>query len=763
MKILTLAIPTKISINATTVLSLLGSLQAIKTYIVKLEILPGKSNIDQSRSIMLTKWYDSSGDDDIFMFIDSDQTFTKDDIENVVKLDGDVNVGVYVNRANLPTCFPKNRELFFMKKDDELLYGATGFMAIRRPILKKVIDYLKIENRMNTEPRYWIDNHHQNIIPFFTQRLIDAEVNNDSIKKQWLGEDYGFCWLVRQCGGTIKGHLSSTIGHDINDVKFFDHVKNIPDEWDDKSIVYFTGSSRLQWGPADIKTKGLGGSETAVARLSNEWVKAGYNVTVYGNCKEGNHDGVVYKHYSRFKPVDKFNIIILWRGFGMGVLKHVNNYNKLYIDLHDNPSQSYNILYEQKKKIDKIFVKSKFQRDLLDKSIHNKIHVLENGINVDILDEAIAKNIVRNPKKLLYTSSYDRGLVEMLKYGFPYIKKHVPDAEFHICYGMELIRDKKLKKELTRLLKQDGVVDHGQMGQEELADLRMTCNILYYVGNWPEIDCLSVKEALYAGLHVVTAHQNVFKERSQYFKTIYGDVSTQAGQEKAAQYVVDLINGKNNESYPKYPIKNWETVATKWINIFKQDKVKYGLFKKVDNLFVKKDHIGENFDKLMKQFILQDCNVNKFKVFNKPPEEQVQIKDNPHFKNLEKKDVINYMSNLSIWNNAISTECKHVCILDDSIDIDKNFIEKLDKIDMNDIDMLLFDGEDDLQEVDEVIDASGYIISFEMMKKLIDDIQSKQTDASFNEFLSRYTNVFKMCSINMINKEHITTSIVKNV
>ena len=70
-KNLHLAIPTKCSIHANTMLSLERSIEYFnKEYKITRKYLAGKSNIDQARSIMITEWYDSADNDDLFMFID---------------------------------------------------------------------------------------------------------------------------------------------------------------------------------------------------------------------------------------------------------------------------------------------------------------------------------------------------------------------------------------------------------------------------------------------------------------------------------------------------------------------------------------------------------------------------------------------------------------------------------------------------------------------------------------------------------------------
>ena len=44
---------------------------------------------------------------------------------------------------------------------------------------------------------------------------------------------------------------------------------------------------------------------------------------------------------------------------------------------------------------------------------------------------------MRNLHRVIYTSSYDRGLEHLLKM-WPDVKKSVPDAELHIFYGWQL-------------------------------------------------------------------------------------------------------------------------------------------------------------------------------------------------------------------------------------------------------------------------------------------------------------------------------------
>ena len=93
-----------------------------------------------------------------------------------------------------------------------------------------------------------------------------------------------------------------------------------PKKWGKKEICYFAnfgGPHFEKWDGNSLKT-GIGGSETAVIRLSEEWTKLGYKVAVYGDSEQPCEiNGVVYLPWYWFNPKDDFNIFIHWRGWGM--------------------------------------------------------------------------------------------------------------------------------------------------------------------------------------------------------------------------------------------------------------------------------------------------------------------------------------------------------------------------------------------------------------------------------------------------------------
>ena len=149
--------------------------------------------------------------------------------------------------------------------------------------------------------------------------------------------------------------------------------------WGDKEICYFAnfgGPFHEKWDGNSL-VKGIGGSETAVIKLSEEWVKQGYSVTVYNDPEAPCMiNGVKYLPYYWFNMEDSFNIFIEWRSNYMaGKIKT----RKHFIDLHDLFDKS-SFPPEKLEHIDKVMVKSKFHRELAPNIPDDKIVTISNCI-----------------------------------------------------------------------------------------------------------------------------------------------------------------------------------------------------------------------------------------------------------------------------------------------------------------------------------------------------------------------------------------------
>jgi len=560
---LTIGVPAKFQVNARFTQNLIESIDGLRRngLVVKLKFLIGKSNLAHARSIMLTEWYDQSNAADLYMFIDSDHTFSESDILRVLNLKGDLRAGIYANRGFQPTSIP-DQKTFSTAENVPLLFAGTGFLCISYEAVKRIHEYMKtIEH---TDRVIISDNIpiEENCIPFFNPIIADVNKNG---KLYWLGEDFSFSLRARNAGLQITGAIIHSLGHEIPYIVNYNKPIRGPTKWPQKSIVYYCGNSRVRFSPEDTS---LGGSEQAVVYLSKELVKRNYKVTVYGNVTPCLKDGVQYLRYEEFNVKDDFNIIILWRRYGLDALGPLEFAKAVFVDLHDptDPSSLPKDLIVNKVK--KIFVKSNYHRTFYPYLPDELFEVIANGTNMENVEPQ-----TRNKNRFCYTSCYERGLIPILRYLWPLLKMQIKDAEFHIYYGSSLISEQS-KKELEPLLKQEGVFEHGRVSHEEVIKERYRSFAQLYLTDTPlEIDCISVREAALAGCIPILSPTGVFKERVGVH--IEGDLKLFETYEKAAAAILKLytIQDDKMEKYITALKSNalkqdWSETADKWLAKF---------------------------------------------------------------------------------------------------------------------------------------------------------------------------------------------------
>jgi glycosyltransferase involved in cell wall biosynthesis len=580
MPTITIITPTRRELHATYVMSLLQSFGGMagknnKTgYTLAFRTLAGKSNIHHARSIATSNWYDQAQKDDLMLFIDSDHTFSMEDVTAAIdkhkNTKADIVCGVYSNSAGTrPNIYPKKPKEFMEGKDDEVWYGGTGFMLISKPIL----DRLKIQltEELGVE-RVWISDTEgeRSVIPFFHSMFSPNELDPSKNITTWLGEDYSFCARVRKVGGTLRAFLSKTIGHDTSSIKYFFPDNYVNKTWDENTLVYYCGNSRAKFSP---RSDSLGGSEQAVVELSKRFKRSGKwkDVFVFGNVIPGTYDGVVYKTLDEFDINNKFGDIILWRGFGNQILSQIKA-NRVFIDLHDNTDSR--ILPQElvNSKVEKVFVKSNFHATLFPQINKDKFVIVPNGVQVELF--RAEKNQKKEPYRFCWTSSYDRNLYENLRFIWPKIKEAIPQAEFHIYYGDELLHE-DLKKILSPLYSLPGVTHHGRAPLKKIATEKKRASFhLYVTDTNAEIDCISIRESAAAGCIPVITNKAVFSEREGFHIDI-NNVRNYDEMQKAADKIIEFVMDKKKVNELSEAIINselifgWDVVSDAWIRELK--------------------------------------------------------------------------------------------------------------------------------------------------------------------------------------------------
>ncbi|MCB1712416.1 MAG: hypothetical protein KDH96_08050 [Candidatus Riesia sp.] len=247
--------------------------------------------------------------------------------------------------------------------------GLAYNRAIRNNDIEGAIEWLKRRGQM-------MGNVDKEAIKI----LEDAKLYNDA--GIWF---HNLAKYLKDTGEPEKvDHLLKAVPKDMQQEPFIHIIAQElkkPKKWGKKEIAYMAsggGPAFEQWGPGSLK-RGVGGSERAVIELSRAWVKKGYKVTVYGDPQDeaGEHEGVEYRPWYEFNWNDTFNILILWRS--PHLMDREIKAKKIFMDLHDVASQI-DWTDERMKKIDKIFFKSKYHRDMVPKLPEEKAVIISNGI-----------------------------------------------------------------------------------------------------------------------------------------------------------------------------------------------------------------------------------------------------------------------------------------------------------------------------------------------------------------------------------------------
>lgn len=358
-----------------------------------------------------------------------------------------------------------------------------------------------------------------------------------------------------------------------------------PKDWLKNEIAFYCGPQFTPWDGSSLEGKGenfVGGSEEAVIYLTRELAKIGWKVVVYSDpSKEGVYDGVEYLSHYKFNPKDNFNVLVYWRGISWVDMNC--KAEQTYIWCHDvlNPAE---FTKERLEKITKIIVLSKAHRENLPEVPDDKFIISSNGY----FEHNPKEKLINNSKWCVWTSSYDRGLENLLNIWEDVIKE-VPDAQLHIFYGWKLFSHfyrgnperMAWMRKMEDLMQQKGITHHGRVGQPEMESWYKKCGIWAYPSHFYEINCISaIKAQLWGAVPVVTNHA-ALKETVQYGKKLDGEIMENfaLSPKLLKKYKEELILALKDEEWQKEQRKkmipyakdkySWKEVAEFWNAEFK--------------------------------------------------------------------------------------------------------------------------------------------------------------------------------------------------
>jgi glycosyltransferase involved in cell wall biosynthesis len=249
---------------------------------------------------------------------------------------------------------------------------------------------------------------------------------------------------------------------------------------------------------------GIGGSETSVVEMAWRLAAAGHEVIVYAPVPP---DCPYLWRDTTWIPLEDINFTL----DGVWVIyrdpKLLDNFPEHHPDQQLwllSQDWAYTWTEGQLAKLDRFMVLSKAHGDWIAKQndiLAAKMLYTANGVKVDLITEIEADfSEKRDPAKMIYASSPDRGLEYLLKI-FKRAHEREPSLSLHIFYGFDNI-DKlkdghwpKYKDYILNLADQPGVFMRGRISQNQLYREWLSAGICCYPSTFWETGYITGMEA----------------------------------------------------------------------------------------------------------------------------------------------------------------------------------------------------------------------------------------------------------------------------
>lgn len=354
--------------------------------------------------------------------------------------------------------------------------------------------------------------------------------------------------------------------------------------------VCFIDFANWDYDVSSPLTRPLGGSQSAMCYLAVEMAKAGHQVTVVtGSTKSA---GIVMgveclgSHPSQYPtiPQQVFDAVIALNAPGHGrslraVLpsstrlilwtQHAANQPVMRLRLSDA---------EHRDAWDDIVCVSNWQRDDVIAKFgigQDRVTVIRNAIApafealfTSHSDLVAAKD--NDTLRLAYTSTPYRGLKLLSDIFRPY-RAINPDAALEVYSSMAVYMEDaaadrdKFAAIYDAVSETDGAELIGSLPQPELAQQLRGAHILAYPNAFPETSCISVMEALAAGMRVVTSDLGALPETCEGFAQLVpisieiDDVNASIAVNNGADYTAEFVHALMRSTYTTAGL--WDQVA----------------------------------------------------------------------------------------------------------------------------------------------------------------------------------------------------------
>jgi FkbM family methyltransferase len=355
-----------------------------------------------------------------------------------------------------------------------------------------------------------------------------------------------------------------------------------------KKVLIYTGYSNVDWNYTFSLNNALGGSEKAVAYLSQYFPKD-YEIYICGSVKEETIDNISYVNFKNLKNlVTKyaFHTVIVSRYIAFYEMFPEISFFQSYIWAHDICLFNYggnldvnNILNKWSNKINGCICQTEWHRNLyagLYPELKDKFHIINNGISID----KFTSDSKKIDNRFIYTSCSERGLDRLLEL-WPQITEELPNAELFIA-SYNKFPHNDYENQLNEIIeKYDNIHHVGKLTSDKLYELMASSDYWLYPTNFSETSCITSMEMLMS--QVICIYYPI----AGLVNTVgdYG-IPIQKGEE--IETILNLTNKRKAElrrQGKEYALScSWENRAKIWCDLLKISSVPNATAKRMFDL-----------------------------------------------------------------------------------------------------------------------------------------------------------------------------------
>lgn len=341
------------------------------------------------------------------------------------------------------------------------------------------------------------------------------------------------------------------------------------------------------WDYTNPDTQGIGGSETSHIEMSRRLQKRGHHVLSYAPTpfKMRTHEGVRWVHFSMddaLQPYNRPDVWIIYRAPHLIDRLPEDAVTWLICQDVDYVKENYAITPERARRFTRIVALCDTHAQYL-RARYPGANVVQssNGIKAELIEAIRNDPPQRNPRRVMYASSPDRGMEYLLRI-FPRAHEVVRDLELHLYYGFDNINKVVDKvgpnhwitantERLKRLIEQPGVTNHGRTGQPELLKEWFKAGIWCHPSNFSETSCITCMDAQACGAIPLTSPIWAVSENVQHGIFIDGNLNSELVRARYVNQLILLAHDKERQQQIRevmmpYAIErfNWENFVSQW-------------------------------------------------------------------------------------------------------------------------------------------------------------------------------------------------------